>query len=314
MINERIYLTDDNRVYMDTYILENSQELLPNKKRPLVLIFPGGGYKFLSDREAEPIALKFNSFGYHAAVLRYSIGEHAAMPGPLHDAAKAMKYLKDNSENWYIDRESIFVSGFSAGGHLAASLGVHWHDDDIIPFIENKEDIKPAGLILGYPVIDLDSSAKAIDFGMDANLPLDEIDFDMIHPSIIASDVLSKVDGKVLIDFATAMNAYIVGHKASDEEVKQYSPNLHVTDKCPPAFIWHGGNDGLILPRNSLKFASALDQVAVNYELHIYGTGDHGLALANEVTSNNPWERVDECTNWPEMANSWIKNIIKEEK
>lgn len=123
------------------------------RKRPAVLVLPGGGYAFTSPREAEPIALQFNAAGYHAFVLDYSVAP-AKHPQPLLDAARAMCIIRENAEEWGIYSDKIAVCGFSAGGHLAASLGVHWDKK----YLENVEGIeigknRPDALILCYPVI-----------------------------------------------------------------------------------------------------------------------------------------------------------------
>ncbi|OYO42973.1 acetylesterase, partial [Lachnotalea glycerini] len=72
IIKKRYVEENESGAYFTAYLLEDSKELLPGKKRPVVVIAPGGGYLFTSDREAEPIAMKFLSLGYHAVILRYT--------------------------------------------------------------------------------------------------------------------------------------------------------------------------------------------------------------------------------------------------
>ena len=106
-----------------------------------------------SDREAEAVALRFMSMGYHAVVLRYSVAP-ARYPAALRQLAKTVALLRENSEKWHIETDKIIVSGFSAGGHLAASLGVFWNTPELkeITGFDN-EMIRPDGMILNYPVI-----------------------------------------------------------------------------------------------------------------------------------------------------------------
>lgn len=132
---------------MDTYILNSEQS------RGLVMICPGGGYQRTTPREAEPIAMQFTAAGWHAAVLWYSVAPRRH-PQPLQDLSRAMCLLREHAEAWRIDPERIAVCGFSAGGHLAASLGVHWQK----PYLQETPGIqtgknRPNALILGYPVI-----------------------------------------------------------------------------------------------------------------------------------------------------------------
>jgi acetyl esterase/lipase len=108
-----------------TYFLDNSIEMNINRKRPVVVICPGGGYTMTSDREAEPIAMQYLAKGYHAVILRYSV-EPARYPLALLQLAKSVAFLRENAAEFHIDVNKIVVQGFSAGGHLAASLGVFW--------------------------------------------------------------------------------------------------------------------------------------------------------------------------------------------
>lgn len=130
---------------------------LPNDSRHIpkkaVIICPGGGYDYCSVREAEPVALRFVSYGVTAFVLNYSC-VNKLFPTNLLELAAAVKYVRDNAERYNIDKNGIFTCGFSAGGHLAASLGVHWKKPFAYePFGIKAEHICPDGQILCYPVI-----------------------------------------------------------------------------------------------------------------------------------------------------------------
>lgn len=132
---------------IETYILKGEQ------KRGAVLICPGGGYGYTSEREAEPIALEFNAAGFHAFVLHYSVAPRKH-PQPLLDVSRAIRRIREHAEEWNIVKDKIAVCGFSAGGHVAASLGVHWDK----PFLQDgyddhAETNRPNALILSYPVI-----------------------------------------------------------------------------------------------------------------------------------------------------------------
>lgn len=118
------------------------------------MICPGGGYSFLSPREGKPIADAFNCEGYHAAVLEYQLGQEVHGTKPLEELAWAVRELR-TKEDWKDKAEKIWVAGFSAGGHLAASLGVLWNHDEILPE-ELQKLSRPDGLILGYPVISME--------------------------------------------------------------------------------------------------------------------------------------------------------------
>ncbi|MBU3214461.1 alpha/beta hydrolase [Clostridium estertheticum] len=138
---------DDFRPSLDTYLLKG------DKLRGAVLICPGGAYAYTSLREAEPIAIKFNAAGFHAFVLYYSVAPNK-YPQALLDLSRAMCILRENSKEWKIDVNKIAVCGFSAGGHVAASLGVYWDELYLkgVPGIEVGKN-NPNAQILCYPVI-----------------------------------------------------------------------------------------------------------------------------------------------------------------
>ena len=137
---------------MTVYIQETSPELLM-KKRPLILLCPGGGYHWTSDREADPLAVRFLAMGYHVAILRYSCAP-AGYPTSLLEAATAMKLIHEHAQEWQVDEEKIVIQGCSAGGHLAASLGMFWHEAWISEKVGVPNGLlRPAGMILCYPVI-----------------------------------------------------------------------------------------------------------------------------------------------------------------
>ncbi|HHU79535.1 MAG: alpha/beta hydrolase [Caldicoprobacterales bacterium] len=138
---------------LTTYVPDYSPEMAHHDKRPAVLICPGGGYQFTSDREAEPIAIRFAAAGFHAFVLRYRTSP-SRHPAPLLDLSRAMWIIRENAGKWHLDPDRIAVCGFSAGGHLAGSLGVFWQQDWIREAIGMPHGMnRPNAQILSYPVI-----------------------------------------------------------------------------------------------------------------------------------------------------------------
>ncbi len=159
MKTERIYLYEDRKdVYLDTYIRTPSNEF-PTNQRPAMLVLPGGGYFMCSDREAEPIANQYLAMGFNCFVLRYSVGESASMKmpefsQPLLDASLAMSIIRKNAVEWNIDVDRIGIIGFSAGGHLAATLATMWNDEKLYKELDiPAKSNKPNAAILCYPVI-----------------------------------------------------------------------------------------------------------------------------------------------------------------
>lgn len=135
------------------YFQEASPELKNSIARPCVLVIPGGGYAMRSDREAEPIALAFAARGFQTAVLQYPVAP-SRFPESLFCLAEAVAWLRANAGENNINPSQITTCGFSAGGHLAASLGVFWSSG----FLSEKlgidsKLIQPNRQILCYPVI-----------------------------------------------------------------------------------------------------------------------------------------------------------------
>lgn len=154
MQREFIPMSEDGQIHLTAYLHEYSGEMPLWRRRPAVLVFPGGGYARTSDREADPIALAFLAQGFHAFVLRYSVGLDARFPNSLRDASRAIKMIRERAEEWGIAPDQIAVCGFSAGGHLAASLGTLWNDPEVMKAVGVAEgENRPNALILGYPVI-----------------------------------------------------------------------------------------------------------------------------------------------------------------
>ena len=148
-------LSDDNSIYVDCLLQEEHAGTLSTpSKRPAVIICPGGGYRFWFEHEGKPVALKYAAAGFHTFVLHYHIGTHVPFPTSLIDLGKTIKALREHAEEWGILPDKIAVCGFSAGGHLAASLGVYWNDPDILAACQaTQQDLRPNLLILAYPLI-----------------------------------------------------------------------------------------------------------------------------------------------------------------
>lgn len=162
MIFEQIVLEEgEDGAWLDAYVSDPIQDFT----RKAILVIPGGGYgQVCSDREGEPIAQAFVPYGYNAFVLHYYVGRQKPFPIQLIQAAKAIKYIKDHAKEFGIDPDQIFVVGFSAGGHLAASTGILWK----LPKIYEAVDMpygynKPTGMMLIYPVISTDFHMKSFE-------------------------------------------------------------------------------------------------------------------------------------------------------
>lgn len=131
---------------------------LPPKEKATgsaIIVCPGGGYSHLSDvKEGSAVAEWLNSLGITAFVLKYRLGMRYHQPAPLQDAARALRTVRARAKEWNLDANRIGILGFSAGGHLAATLGTHFDagKPDSADALE-KVSSRPDLLVLIYPVI-----------------------------------------------------------------------------------------------------------------------------------------------------------------
>lgn len=254
--------------YITSYILDNSSETYLNRKRPAVIICPGGGYGFVSEREGEPVALRFNANGFHAFVLNYSVAP-MRFPASLLELSKAVAMVRSAADKYNIDAEKIIVCGFSAGGHLAAALGIYWREGFIQRFLgHDNDENRPNGLILGYPVI-------------------------------------SNKDG--VAHLGSIQN--LLGKYPDEKELSLFSLEDNVNELVPPTFLWHTYDDNGVHVKNSFLFANALLEKDIPLEFHVYPNGDHGLSLANEMTASYLGQIVPACQNWIDMAIRFINEL-----
>lgn len=263
---------DDYEATITTYILESYPELQGVRKRPLVIICPGGGYEHHSPREGQAIAVKMNSFGFQACVLKYSLMPNS-MPCALYEAAYTVAYARSHAEEWSIDPDKIILAGFSAGGHVAASLGTMWNEEILSSFITDtlklkQQDVRPNGMLLGYPVITSGEFAHRPSF-----------------VRLLGDDYENKVD-------------YV-------------SLENRVDEHTPITFLWHTFEDTSVPVENSLFFANSLRKNNVNFELHIFPKGSHGLGLATKETDMRDGSKYQpECACWVDMFNVWVEKNI----
>ena len=141
----------DNRFITNVHAASLTAHLpVGGARRPMILIFPGGGYGGVSiDKEGHYVASWLNAHGICAAVLKYRLPERAGgLPLPFQDGIAAMECIRDHADDWSLDLKKFGLMGFSAGGHLAGSLGLRFHE-----LTRGRHIPRPAFLCLIYPVI-----------------------------------------------------------------------------------------------------------------------------------------------------------------
>lgn len=273
-------------VTMTTYVWMNSPDLLAGKKRPAVLICPGGGYFNCSDREAEPIALRFAAMGYHAFVLRYStyseggafpdiskpipVKERDLHPAPVQDIGAAMRMICAHEDDWLVDTARIAVCGFSAGGHNAAMYATRWHDYGFP---------RPAAAILGYPLTDY----------------------------VFKHEYESRQTGGVTMFFHASDTAFLGTTEPTPEQLEDVSPARHVTKDTPPVFLWATAADELVPVQHTLLMATALANAEIPFESHVFEKGKHGMGLADQASAEALTDCNADAAGWTELAAKWLQ-------
>lgn len=276
-----------------------------------VIIFPGGGYNFLSAREETPVIKAFNRHGYRAFSLAYDCQSEVLGLRPLKQAAWAIARVR-----LLFPDEPVFLCGFSAGAHCAASCAIH-HDDmdwnglplfnDIYEFLAKDRYYKsfdstflfrPDGMILSYPVVTGGGKAHVGSF---IRLLGNRSDFE--KRVLSDRDVSSRYgNGFIYDDLSEYYRA-----------LKWFSLETQVHKSTPQTFIWHTANDNEVPVQNSLLLVNALIEAGVPVEYHLYPYGTHGLSLATRETEEIKKDRYADphVANWFERAIDWMEYIIK---
>ena len=264
------------------YAHEDYPEVYGERNRPMIVICQGGGYEHVSPREGEAIALQFMTTGAHAAVLRYDVsGQGAEFPQHLLELAASVAYVRKHAAEYCIDPDKILVAGFSAGGHLAASLGCFWKEKWLEELMQAEtgatmKDYQPNGEILAYPVITSGEFAHRGSF--------------------------------VKIMGSEAEQGYAPLGLSAIELEEKLSLENQVTSDFPQTFMWHTFEDGAVPLENSLFFAEALRKAGVNFEYHVFPHGGHGYALATKETAMKEGKEInDQCAQWIDLFKSWMK-------
>jgi acetyl esterase/lipase len=234
------------------------------KPRGAVIVLPGGGYQVHAAHEDEPIARWLNQAGLTALVLRYRLAPHRH-PAPLEDAARAVRVTRHRAAEWNLDPAHVGVLGFSAGGHLAATIGTRFdagRAKEADPV--ERQSSRPDALVLCYPVISVERFA---------------------HRGSVEN---------------------LLGKDPSVDLMRELSAEQHVTSQTPPAFLWHTADDQVVPVEHSLWFADALSKNHVQFELHVFPHGPHGLGLGDgsSFVGASP-----EVAQWPNLCEMWLKSL-----
>ena len=234
--------------FLDRFVTGTSQPILTvfRPARPngaAVLVVPGGSYiRVVIDKEGFEVGRRLAAAGVTAFVLRYRLPGDGWTPkadAALQDAQRAMRLIRARAADHGIDPKRVGALGFSAGGHLTASLATGFDRRTYEPMdAADAASARPDFVGLGYPVMNLSAP--------------------LWHRG--SADAL-------------------LGPDATPEMRATYSPDRHVTGATPPCFTFHAADDPSVPVENSLAWFAALRAAKVPAELHLFEEGGHGFGI-----------------------------------
>lgn len=258
---------------------EHLPEMNPKRLHPMILLVPGGSYRFVSYREGEPVALRFLTKGYNAFWLEYSHKDDGFYyPCEIIEGMMAITYLYKKAKNFASDPKDIALCGFSAGGHLTGLLGSLTQDEKALFPQYEKSGASIKGIVFSYPVVSPSINEPKRNYG--------------------ANDSFVNLAGH---------NAYLIPHLGLEERIGR---------DFPPSYIWSTEADDCVSPDHARLLKRALDEKGVKNELRIFPRGGHGLAacdincfspkdLANAPVENAVW--IDEAVRFLQSVGLSVK-------
>jgi acetyl esterase/lipase len=255
-------------------------------EKPAVIICPGGAYLGYSEKEAEPVAIRFLSEGYQAFILRYSIGDTARFPAPVIDAAKAIMLVREHAREWCIHPDKISLCGFSTGAHVAAALGAMWQKSELARALNTDNHyFKPNALLLGYPILNLYRFGERNREHSQEMNTLVEMMFSCVFGCAVP-------DKSIMMDWDVMSN---------------------ITSVYPSTFLWTTMEDSFVDVEQSMDFIKCLAAQKVPYEFHVFEKGPHGSSIGSR-TAGFPEDEIKKLGNTPQwvgLALHWLEERQK---
>lgn len=212
-----------------------------------VLITPGGGYRWVVvDKEGYEMARWLTARGFTAFVLFYRLPGEGWASGhdvPLADAQRAMRLIRHHARDYALDPERVAAMGFSAGGHVCASLSTRFAAKIYQPVdAADRLSAKPHSAAPIYPVV---SMAPGI-----------------AHPG---------------------SREMLLGKTPTAEQDALYSPDRQVPADAPPHFLLHAEDDDVVPVENTLRLRAGLKAHGIPLEMHLFANGGHGFGLRKAI-------------------------------
>jgi acetyl esterase/lipase len=229
-----------------------------------VIICPGGGYWINATvHEGSDVAKKLSQWGVTAFVLKYRIPNDATMQN------KEIGPLQDAQQAIKIVRER------------AKEFGVNPNQIGMMGFSAGGHLAATAATHYQKAVV---TNAENTNLRPDFTI--------LIYPVISFQNSFGHIGSR----------DQLIGKNPSQQKIDEYSNELQVNAKTPPAFLVHASDDDGVSPENSVMYYQQLIKNKVPAELHLYQKGGHGFGMNNPTTKDEWMERLK---NWMK-ANRWI--------
>ncbi len=296
MIHEEILLSGG--ATLTTYIQDSEIHHDTYKNKPAMIICPGGAYLIHATGEGEPAAMEFMRRGFQCFLLRYAVGsdkrypdrafnDRTPYPTQVLQLMEAVHLVRVNVAKWHILEDKIFTIGFSAGGHVAASLAVRWNDPDLhrqLSFVPGEQELKPAGVILGYPMLRMNSE-----------------EFMASAPSIAQEQT-------------GLMHRALFGTETpTSDQINKLDIAAYVTEDTAPVFLWNCLDDPVVECGHAFSFIQKLKDCHIHCEYHMFSRGGHGQPLFSDLTMTQEEMQSNQFDPaigaWVDMAMAWIRSL-----
>lgn len=295
MHHEKIFLNSRRTASIEVYALDSEISHGVHRKRPAMIICPGGAYLISAIKEGEAVASQFLARGYSCFVLRYStfindrdsmlsdspsINDEAYYPKQILELMETIHIIRENSNAWNIDVDNIFAIGFSAGGHIVGTVATRWNDEFFtskLSFFPGKDELKLKGCILSYPMLEG---------------PL------LNHPN---GDLNKQ---------SSLMERCLYGHtNPTVEERRQLELYHYISKSTSPIFAWHTTGDNVTSTSVTTRFVEKLQGYNIPTEFHLFTGGQHGLSISNSLYAKSQNEINERISIWVELACAWLEHI-----
>jgi len=218
-----------------------------------LLVVPGGSYCFVSvANEGVDVAQHLLVSGITVFVLTYRLpgeGWKNRSDVPLQDAQRAMRVIRSRASEFGIDAKTVSALGFSAGGHLAATLATQ-HSERTYEPVDAADALDPRPCAVG-----------------------------LIYPVVTMEKPLTHETSRKLL----------LGDSPTAAEIAHRSAERHVDSATPPAFIVHAWDDMAVPVENSLRFMNAMREARRPVEAHLLQEGGHAFGVGHPGSPSGYW-------------------------